>query len=439
MIINLVLFTVLMFSGHLWLRIVSHYYVRRAVPEVIEGLLLIIYGVVFALINRFSFTHLGPFIMFLYLMFMARILFIIPTLNVLTISFLPVVSFYTIRGFLAATTAMIWQKTTFFVLSYPLTRWTIFLASYSILAILTYALSQVLDVNMNIKMFLRNTMKLKHILRIELIMMVYLLIVNDGRFLDNEIHWFNLLYASASVFIFVILSVSWNDAIRGASLLENARYTAKVENQLKMQVQHYESYQDLLEEYKKFKHDYRAMLQTIQHLIAEEQIVGAKNIIQQSHDSFQETQALEPYSQSHLLDAIIKDFKVRCDDLEINYQLDLQLPDTFKLTELNMLRVLTNIINNAIEASLPISNPCDRWIKIRSRVNHRWLSLEVTNQYVTEPIYKHGQYLSTKDSPDIHGIGLQIVREIVEKSEGILKIKTDLVLRQFLVNITIPY
>ncbi|WZU00852.1 hypothetical protein MGH68_15275 [Erysipelothrix sp. D19-032] len=65
----------------------------------------------------------------------------------------------------------------------------------------------------------------------------------------------------------------------------------------------------------------------------------------------------EHYSQSYLVDAIIKGFEQRCNDENIKYHLDIQLPNTFMLSELDMLRVITNLTNNAIEASLRIDNP----------------------------------------------------------------------------------
>ncbi|WZU00840.1 GHKL domain-containing protein [Erysipelothrix sp. D19-032] len=109
------------------------------------------------------------------------------------------------------------------------------------------------------------------------------------------------------------------------------------------------------------------------------------------------------------------------------------------MSELDMLRVITNLVNNAIEASLRIENPEDRYIAVSNHVNKNWLSLTITNNYSVAPIEKYGVYQSTKENADIHGIGLQIVREIIENAHGILKIEVNEVQKQFIVTILVQY
>ncbi|CAM4300205.1 sensor histidine kinase [Erysipelothrix aquatica] len=429
----------LLFSGYLWIKNLSKVFEKRFDTQYLEYLLIIVYALDFFFVDQLGAVRMSTFYLLIYLLIMTYAVFTISHRNLLTISLFPILFIYTVRGCLAAIIAFLFQTTTHEILTTTSWRWAILVVTYLIFNTFVWiGMNSESIVQKQIKLF-RNTMKTKHVLRVEVIMLFYLMIINDGRFLTNNVLWFNTLYLSSSLFILVILCVSWTDALRGAELLENARYTHKIENQLKMQIEHYETYRELMIEYQKFKHDYRSTLRTINTLINSNQIQSAQNLIDQTNNSFKDTVALDPYSQSHLLDAIIRDVKKRCTENEIRYDLDLHLPELFRLSELDMLRVITNLVNNAIEASLRIENPEDRYIAVSNHVNKNWLSLTITNNYSVAPIEKYGVYQSTKENADIHGIGLQIVREIIENAHGILKIEVNEVQKQFIVTILVQY
>ncbi|WP_159639167.1 sensor histidine kinase [Erysipelothrix anatis] len=429
----------LVFSGNLWITNLSKVFEKRYNTRKLEYLLILVYALDFIFVDQLDAVRMSTFYLLAYLLLMTQLVFIVSPLNLVTISLFPILFIYTLRGSFAAFAAFVAGTTTHQILLTTSFRWIIFVLTYVIFNWCVWVgMNNEEIVQKQIKLF-RNVMKTKHVLRIEVIMLFYIMIVNDGRFLQNNVLWFNTVYLSSCLFILVILCVSWSDALRGADLLENARYTGKIENQLKMQIEHYESYQDLMAEYQKFKHDYRSTLTSINALIESNQLVSAQNIINQTNHSFADTTLLEPYSQSHLLDAIIKDVEKRCIDNDIKYDLDLQIPEMFRLSELDMLRVITNLINNAIEASLNIEDPTKRYIQVSNIIHKNWLSLTISNRYTIKPILKYGVFKSTKEDADIHGIGLQIVREIIEKSNGIFKVEVDESAHMFKATVLVQY
>lgn len=426
-------------SIYAWIQIASKIFSRNYHFKLIDFLLLIAYTLIFVYVDSLDLVRSSPILMALCLLALMRIMFSTSWIDILTSVFIVVIVFFLIRGFYASLFAILSDVTTHDVLVNARLRWIVFILTYLTIDGLVVKMLSANEIIKNLKTLFRNRMKVKHILRIEVIMLIYILIINNGRFLDIDVRWFNVVYLTSCFFIFVIVFVAWKDAVRSASLFETERYTKKVEDQLKLQIEHYESYSQLMDDFRKFKHDYRSILDNVNHLIAMNEFSTAQSIIDQTNETFADAKSHEHYSQSYLVDAIIKGFEQRCIDENIKYHLNIQLPNTFMLSELDMLRVITNLTNNAIEASLRIDNPEQRLITIESNVHQESLSLRIINNYEVAPRFKYGKYQSTKEQADIHGIGLQIVKDIIDSVDGVFNIQVDELKKTFQSTIILHY
>ena len=100
----------------------------------------------------------------------------------------------------------------------------------------------------------------------------------------------------------------------------------------------------------------------------------------------------------------------------IPFSLQLDLPARLPVDEVDMCLVLSNLLENALEASLRIVDR-PRHIRITSYLHAgNLLLIQVENTYVGEILEKNGVFQSSKRKGE--GIGLQSVRHIAEKSGG---------------------
>lgn len=77
--------------------------------------------------------------------------------------------------------------------------------------------------------------------------------------------------------------------------------------------------------------------------------------------------------------------------------------------------ILSNLLNNAIEACQSCT---DRIIKIKLVKEKRKTVISVVNTFETEPLLVSGEYQTTKENKEAHGIGIQNIKETVSKYDG---------------------
>lgn len=101
---------------------------------------------------------------------------------------------------------------------------------------------------------------------------------------------------------------------------------------------------------------------------------------------------------------------------EIPFRARLDLPETLPIDEIDMCLVLSNLLENALEASLRTA-PGRRQIEITACVHaDRILLIEVENAFDGEVNEKNGVFRSSKRREN--GIGIQSVTRIAEKTGG---------------------
>ena len=105
-----------------------------------------------------------------------------------------------------------------------------------------------------------------------------------------------------------------------------------------------------------------------------------------------------------------------------------------KMSDEDIVILLSNLLNNAIEAS---ENTEEKIVKFKFAIEDGKIILSVKNTYDRKPNEVSGQLLTTKlDKMEEHGIGLKNVKEVVVMNKGIDVIDFDE--KWFSVSIIIP-
>ena len=204
--------------------------------------------------------------------------------------------------------------------------------------------------------------------------------------------------------IFLLMAVSLN---------RNARL--RQENQLLiMQRQRYESLKAAIEEARQARHDLRHQLNQISMLVEEGDMEGLRGFLARSVSRIPSLETR--FCENSAADSVVGYYCGLCGREEIPIHVRLDLPETLPVDEMDLCLVLSNLLENALEASLRTA-AVRRQITVTAYLHAaRLLLIEVENPFDGEVKEKDGVFRSSKRKGD--GVGLQSVRHIAERSGG---------------------
>ena len=204
--------------------------------------------------------------------------------------------------------------------------------------------------------------------------------------------------------IFLLMAVSLN---------RNARL--RQENQLLiMQRQRYESLKAAIEEARQARHDLRHQLNQISMLVEEGDMEGLRGFLARSVSRIPSLETR--FCENGAADSVVGYYCGLCGREEIPIHVRLDLPETLPVDEMDLCLVLSNLLENALEASLRTA-AVRRQITVTAYLHAaRLLLIEVENPFDGTVKEKDGVFRSSKRKGD--GVGLQSVRHIAERSGG---------------------
>lgn len=204
--------------------------------------------------------------------------------------------------------------------------------------------------------------------------------------------------------IFLLMAVSLN---------RNARL--QQENQLLiMQRQRYESLKAAIEEARQARHDLRHQLNQISMLVEEGDMEGLRGFLARSVSRIPSLETR--FCENNAADSVVGYYCGLCRREGIPIHVRLDLPETLPVDEMDLCLVLSNLLENALEASLRTA-AARRQIAVTAYLHAaRLLLIEVENPFDGTVKENDGVFRSSKRKGD--GVGLQSVRHIAERSGG---------------------
>ena len=201
--------------------------------------------------------------------------------------------------------------------------------------------------------------------------------------------------------------------LMATSLNRNARL--RQENQLlSLQQQRYENLKTAIEEARQARHDMRHHLNHISMLAEENDMETLKAYLAQTVSRIPDLDM--HFCENRAADSVLGYYCALAKREGIPFSAQIDLPQTLPVDEIDMCLVLSNLLENALEASLR-TVPARRWMKVNAYVHaERLLLVQVENACDGEIKETNGVFRSSKRKGN--GIGIQSVRHIAEKKGG---------------------
>lgn len=116
-----------------------------------------------------------------------------------------------------------------------------------------------------------------------------------------------------------------------------------------------------------------------------------------------------------LIDAKISSVAAKCETMGIDFSYKLEPLPELKISLLDLSALLSNIFDNAVEASEKVDTPK---IEAKIFIYKDYVCINICNSFLDRLDTKNGSLSSTKTSKNEHGYGTQIINEICDKYGG---------------------
>ena len=345
---------------------------------------------------------------------------------------------YSFRGVFTTVSYMVVVKNEIFFLHSGNTYYVISLLALPTALLFFQITRKTILPDQKLKSFLCNHRQLKMVTLYELTSMILLTIISEGRFLSPHIAWFNSVFLIACLLTIAMLIYCTYHSIRATDYLEYKWHNEMLEKQYALQLRHYKSYERYTESFRSFRHDYKSMLSTLRTLISkgnqEEAFLFLDGMY---HDLQEKMKVYKKYSDNVILDAMLQDLATICEENHIHFTFKTLVPRNTSLSMIDAVRIFSNLSNNAVEACLNTPEN-QRFITITSSNKEGWSTLQIENSFHGPLILHDGMLETTKKEKINHGIGLTIVKNIVESAGGFMVLEADQKKHLFLARVHVP-
>lgn len=197
------------------------------------------------------------------------------------------------------------------------------------------------------------------------------------------------------------------------SLSKNVRLQR--ENQfLSMQQSRYESLRTTIEETRHARHDLRHHCIQLSALANEGNIEEIKKYLSNAQKKIPNVDMR--FSKNRSVDSVIGHYCALAKQENIPFLAQIDLPEILAVDEIDLCLVLSNLLENALEASLLVE-PSLRQISIQAYLSSgHFLLVQTENRFSGEIRQKNGIFQSSKRKGA--GIGIQSVRRTAERNNG---------------------
>jgi hypothetical protein len=214
--------------------------------------------------------------------------------------------------------------------------------------------------------------------------------------------------------IMIIILISINQMDKRVLRIENN--LLKKQNEL--QYANYIGMQQYELELHKLYHDIGNHIKTIQILVDQGNKQEAKNYTEDLINQYRVI-AKDYYCSNKILNAVLLNKVKICEENNITTQIDLQIPENITVRDIDLMCIFSNLLDNAIEGCRRNLNACN-YIHIKTVVMNNFYTIFVINSKDMTPsiIDDKGRYATTKQDKKLHGYGLRILDEIIERYKG---------------------
>lgn len=161
------------------------------------------------------------------------------------------------------------------------------------------------------------------------------------------------------------------------------------------------------------RHDMRHFLATISAYIDSGEYAKAKEYIN-GIAFYVDRTAVHKFCKNEIVNMILSSYETVLEENRIDFRQSICIPEQLLISDVDMTSILSNALENAIHAVLPLETE-KRRIELLLRMEESRLLISVKNTFAVQPVMADGIPQSSKAG---HGFGTQSICYVTEKLNG---------------------
>ena len=229
---------------------------------------------------------------------------------------------------------------------------------------------------------------------------------------ENKIIFFTLTVAGLiiiniiSFYMLVRISREHKENIRKSMLLV----------QINEQANNLDEMRRMYNELRKIRHDIKGQLGTVSELIRSGKSEQALSFLENAGIS-QADINIPVHTDNEMLNAILVFLNSKCSASGITLRTNVMSSDISRFSAADISVILTNLITNAIEASVRSHG---EEILLELSVQHNYYCIRVANQIEKSVLESNPMLITTKKDKTAHGFGVASIKMLAEKYNGMI-------------------
>ncbi len=194
-----------------------------------------------------------------------------------------------------------------------------------------------------------------------------------------------------------------------------------LEEKMKILTNYYSDMNRKDEEFRRFRHDTKNMLIALQAMIKEGNNDKAVKYLDDMYSQYKNT--IKKFDTGNFIaDALLNTKSQVAEEYNTQIEINGFIPAE-KVIDVDMVILLSNLLDNALEASNQLEG--NKKIIIDSVIGKNMWCIEIKNP-VSQKVSIYKNHINTsKENKEIHGYGLFNVEKVVQKYNGMLKLTCD--------------
>jgi hypothetical protein len=220
--------------------------------------------------------------------------------------------------------------------------------------------------------------------------------------------------SAVSVFYFVFVLLYYTETQKQAGI---QRELDMLDAQFRLAQTEFASLRLLQQNAASYRHDMRHHFSLLQGLASREQLEEIKEYLQTAQSDMD---AITPicFCENETVNLILSSFAVKAKQSKIQLTIDAKLPDSLPFSDTELCSLLSNALENAIQATKYIPDSNERIIHLYMYSKNNKLCIDIRNRYLKEPVFQQELPISKEQG---HGFGTKSMIHIVEKHGGVFQ------------------
>ena len=236
--------------------------------------------------------------------------------------------------------------------------------------------------------------------------------VQFENFIASE-HPFPFILSTVAVLIINIVICIYTETEKNFYMLQERQHT--MEQQLEYQEKYYQDTIAMQEEFRSLWHDMQKYMLAIETMVSGNQYEEANAQLLSLTKSFDHLKRAI-HTGNQMVDGILNYGMQKANSANVKIDFDLWIDPALNFPTTDFYIIVGNTIDNAIDACRAISTQEQASIILTLRQQNHVLLYEISNPIPSSPVKKTG---------NIHGYGLENVKECVRRNQGACSVSTE--------------